>query len=72
MPAHEYIRRRRRELRMTQEEVVALIKPYLPYFTKPLMSKIERRVRAVKADEVPAFAKVLRCAITDLHDAIPE
>lgn len=72
MPTHEYIRRRRKELRMTQGEVVALLKVYLPGFTEPHLSKIERGHRAVKADEVPAFAKVLRCAITDLHDAIPD
>jgi transcriptional regulator with XRE-family HTH domain len=71
MPTHELIRRRRVALNMTQLEVVTLLKRHLPGFTVPHLSKLERGLRSVKADEVPAFAKVLQCEITDLHDEKP-
>lgn len=74
MPIHHSIRSRRRELGLTQEDLAARMEQYLPtiQWTWVTISKIERGLRRVKAEEIAAFARALECRVTTLLDPIPD
>jgi transcriptional regulator with XRE-family HTH domain len=71
MPSHLRIRQRRIELGLSQVALAKLLKPWFPGIDDSDISRIETGKRAVRADEIPAFSKVLKCDIQDLIDPIP-
>jgi transcriptional regulator with XRE-family HTH domain len=71
MPTHLRIKERRLGRGLTQEQLVDRMHLYLPTFSVSHLSKIERGLRVVKSDEIPAFARSLDCDIEDLHDPRP-
>jgi transcriptional regulator with XRE-family HTH domain len=69
MPAHRRILERRRKLQLTQEELAERLHNLgQAGLDATIISKIERGVRALKADELPFFAAALECDVADLLD----
>lgn len=71
MPAHLRIKARREIMQLSQEQLAERLRPYWPGITFHTISKIERGVRIVKADELPLLAAALECHETDLLDPKP-
>lgn len=71
MPSHLRILAMRLAKGLTQEELVARLKPSWPAMSESMLSKIENDFRAVKADEIPHFAKALGCRPEELLDPLP-
>lgn len=72
MPTHVRIQEWRKKRGLSLAKLADLLHPYLPGLSKGDLSYIENGKRAVKADEVPIFAKVLECRPADLLDDVPE
>jgi transcriptional regulator with XRE-family HTH domain len=72
MPSHERIRAKRKERRLTQEQLLARLKECWPKEWPSLnasqLSKIENGTRRVTLDEAPFFARALECSVQDLAD----
>lgn len=77
MPTNQRVRLRREELGLTQEELADRVNANLEHAKLPAwhwttVSKVERGMRAVKADELPALAQALECSPLDLLDPIKD
>lgn len=69
MPTRDRIRDRREQLNLTQRELADRLNRWFPTWDWSIISKIERGVRTLKADELPYIAIALECSVLDLLDS---
>lgn len=57
---------------MSQEELALSLRRWWPTVHRGTISKIERGIRGVLADELAMFATALECDVADLVDPEPQ
>lgn len=57
---------------VSQDELALALRKWWPTVHRGTISKIERGVRSVAADELPLFAAALACDIAELVDPEPK
>jgi transcriptional regulator with XRE-family HTH domain len=72
MPSRERIRQRREAAELSLEDVAVALREYMPTYSKQTVWKTEVGLRKLPADELPYYAKVLNCQVSDLLDPVPD
>lgn len=70
MPSKDRILSRRMALGLSQGDLAERLRTWWPSCTNLTVSKIERGLRNVRADELPWFAEALECSVVDLIDPL--
>jgi transcriptional regulator with XRE-family HTH domain len=72
MPSRDRVRHHREALELSLEDVAKALREWMPTYSKQTVWKTEVGLRKLPADELPFYAKALKCDVADLLDPVPD